>query len=418
MGIRIQDFLRAFPNQPEVARKLAGAIDAGQRGDGDLSDAELKAAIASLRADGFAAGALKAGFQELFGRDLATAPPSVRAFGAEVRTELAAKGISQQDLLFDLRVLSKDPTMAVREAGSPEYLKAAQWVADQLRAAGVEPMGDSGPSAPSFFQKFKWEERFAPSRVSSSVNVVGRIPGKGPEPREAVLIIAHLDNLSKAEKADYLRRDGRDLRVYEGANDNTASVAALLETVRALKEAGPTNRDIIVLVPSAEEDGLKGTEAFVKGAPVPLDRIVGAVNLEMIGQNSTSELLLYGGQSETEASSNPLYSRAKRVAEASGAQVKPGHLNDDGEGWYGRSDHLVTANAGIPSVMFHGRTASGNYHTSDDTVENLNLEKVEVVSRQVLRLVRDLANDPQAAERRGPARATLNPYPGQVWPGE
>jgi Zn-dependent M28 family amino/carboxypeptidase len=57
---------------------------------------------------------------------------------------------------------------------------------------------------------------------------------------------------------------------------------------RALKEAGPTNRDIIILVPSAEEDGLKGTEAFIKAPPVPLEQLEGA--LEQQKKTLRSEL--------------------------------------------------------------------------------------------------------------------------------
>lgn len=44
------------------------------------------------------------------------------------------------------------------------------------------------------------------------------------------------------------------------------------------------------------------------------------------------------------------------------------------------------------------------------------MEKVQVVAEQVLRVVRDLANDPNATERRGPPKPVLNPFPGQVWP--
>lgn len=307
--------------------------------------------------------------------------------------------------------------MRAREASSPGYTKAAQFVADELKKAGVKPLGDSAGGAPSNFQAFRWDDRFAPGTIGKSSNVVGVLPGKGKAPREAVLVIAHLDNLSRAEKDWYARNEGRQLGKYEGANDNTASVAALLEVARGLQAAGGSERDVIFLVPSAEEDGLKGTEAFVKAPPVPLDRIIGAVNMEMIGRNATSELLLYGGPTTAEAESNPLYARANKIAQGTGTTVKPGPENDDGERWYDRSDHLVTQNAGIPSIMFHGRTTAGNYHTADDTVENLNMEKVRVVGQQVLRVVRDLANDERPAERRGPAKPVVNPFPGRVWPG-
>lgn len=362
MAITTRQFLAAFAHRPDVAKRLAAAIEqAGSaRPNQILSRAEIEAALKLAKADGFDSAALRKDFELLFGADFSVRLTSAAAVEDAVRVEGAASGITQQDLLYDLRVLTKTPGMTAREAGSADYMKAAGYVADQLAKAGVKPMLKDAAGQESYFQNFKWEERFAPGTISRSANVVGRLPGTGPEPRETVLVIAHLDNLSKAEKLDYQRRDGRDLSRYEGANDNTASVAALLEVARGLQSAGKTRRDVVFVIPSAEEDGLKGTEAFIKSGAVPLDRVVGAVNMEMIGQNATTELLLYGGKTSADAAKNPLYGRAEKIAAATGTTVKPGPENDDGEGWYERSDHLVTANAGIPSIMFHGRTANGN----------------------------------------------------------
>lgn len=414
-------FVQAFSKSPELATRLAQAIDGGgqrSRANGVLSVSEISAALRAATTTGYDSAALRDGFTKLFGAEVLTSPRGAELIAQKVSTEAAVGGVTEKDLLKDLQILCKDPSMSVREAASPDYVKAAGFVADELKKAGVKPLGDKKNGEASYFQAFRWDDRFAPGTIAKSSNVVGVLPGKGKEPREAVLVIAHLDNLSRAEKDWYARNEGRQLRRYEGANDNTASVAALLEVARGLQAAGGNQRDVIFLVPSAEEDGLKGTEAFVKAPPVPLDRIVGAVNLEMIGRNATSELLLYGGATTVEAKKNPLYARAERIANASGTAVKAGPDNDDGQGWYERSDHLVTQNAGIPSIMFHGRTTEGNYHTDDDTVENLNMEKVRVVGQQVLRVVRDLANDERPAERRGPAKPTVNPFPGRVWPGE
>jgi Zn-dependent M28 family amino/carboxypeptidase len=208
---------------------------------------------------------------------------------------------------------------------------------------------------------------------------------------------------------------------YEGANDNTSCVAAVLEMAQAIQESGPCQRDVIVLIPSAEEDGLKGTEAFCMAPPVQLDRVIGAVNLEMIGRNVTGELLCFGGGNNREAEGNPLYQRSMRLAKESGTTLKPGHQFDDGEGWWNRSDHRVTANLGIPSIMLHGRATPDSYHTNKDTLEALNVEKIRVTARHLFRVVRDLANDPKPVEKRGSSNrlwsGNLSGYPGKVWPG-
>lgn len=416
-----QKLLNAFADKPDVADRLARAIDGLGKGrgkdDGTLSATEVKAALALAKGDGFEAAQLRDGFSRLFGPAWQAELARDKAFKQKVGIELGAQSITNRDLLGDLTPLCKDPELAVRDATTPGYAKAAEFVARQLKDAGVQPLGDKVDGRPSYFQAFQWEERFTPGRISQSSNVVGMIPGKGKEPRQAIVVIAHMDNLSGAEKDYYRRREGTDLTRYEGANDNAASVAALLEIARGLKQTGGLERDVVFVVPSAEEEGLKGTEAFVKAPPVPLERMVGCVNLEMIGRNGLDEILVFGGRSELEAQRNPLYGRAMHVGQEAGTPFKPGAQNDDGQGWFERSDHLVLANAGIPSVMFHGRAAPGNYHTPNDTLENLNLDKVRVVAQDALRLVCDLGNDPKPAEKKGPAAAVLNPYQGRVWPG-
>jgi hypothetical protein len=353
-------------------------------------------------------------YQGLSGRSLASRgvylPP------IKLALERALRSITADKLRADLVKLCKDPAFESREVGTPGYELATRWVAGELKAAGVGPCGDIKNGARTYFDAFSWAERFAPFNKTRSENVVGIVRGNGPEPRQAVLVIAHLDNLSAAEKRDYTLREGRTFSKYEGANDNAAAVAAALEVAKAAAAMGGLSRDVVFLFPSAEEDGLKGTEAFVRRPPLPLDRFVGVVNLEMIGQNDVSELLVYGGGTPQKARDNALYRRALKVAEDASITLKEGLANDDGERWYDRSDHAVTARAGIPSIMIHGRTDSGHYHTDQDDLEHLNMAKVETVARLVLRIVCDLANDPAPVEKRGAPDPVLNAYPGEVWP--
>ncbi|MBN2361196.1 MAG: Zn-dependent exopeptidase M28 [Deltaproteobacteria bacterium] len=445
------DLPAAFPEKRAAAEKLGAAIDSlgsgAEKGDGVLQESEIKAAIELARGDRVDGGgtardhraaALGLGasrqpvstapggantvrslFLEVMGELRSSRLDSAEKFAAEVQTGKATQGITDADLLADLTPLCTDPELSVREAGGPQYIKSAQWVADKLASYGAKPLGDSKDGQRTFLQAFRWEERFV-NKVSRSYNVVARFDGQGPEPRDAVLVIAHLDNLSAAEKLDYQRR-GRDMSNYQGANDNTSCVAAVLEMAQAIQESGPCRRDVIVLIPSAEEDGLKGTEAFCLAPPVPLDRIIGAVNLEMIGRNATDELLCFGGGRGSEADDNPLYRRAIRLAGEYGTSLKPGHQFDDGEHWWDRSDHRVTANMGIPSIMLHGRATPDSYHTNQDTLDKLNIEKIRVTARHLFRIVRDLANDPAPLEKRKqtqiPSWSTLGGYPGKVWPG-
>jgi hypothetical protein len=81
--------------------------------------------------------------------------------------------------------------------------------------------------------------------AATVANVVGRKRGTGGGP--AILLMAHYDAVPRSF----------------GAGDDGAGVAAILETLRALLNSPPLDRDLIVAFTDAEEDGLLGAEAFV-----------------------------------------------------------------------------------------------------------------------------------------------------------
>jgi Zn-dependent M28 family amino/carboxypeptidase len=58
----------------------------------------------------------------------------------------------------------------------------------------------------------------------------------------------------------------------------------------AAREGKRPGRSILFVVFNAEEQGLLGSWAFVERPPVPLDRIVAVLNMDMIGRGSTRKL--------------------------------------------------------------------------------------------------------------------------------
>ncbi len=349
----------------------------------------------------------------------ATSPVATRS-ASPIALRAAAVSTNPIDgvnIRADLFKLCKDPVLKVRHAGEPEYKKAAEYVAGRLKAAGFAPLGDPGEDGRTYLREFRWQERYGSRPISTSHNVAAVLEGTGDGPRPIVVMVAHLDNLSAREKAYYERSAGRDMSEYEGANDNTASVCAVLEAARALSKREALPCDVVVMFPSAEEDGLKGTEAFVSDPPFDLDRVRGVINLEMIGRNDTSEMLVFGGDGKNGTEKNALYQRAMRVASGEGLPAKPGYEFDEGNGWNSRSDHYVFQQAGCPAIMLHGRATPDSYHHKEDVLEELNLEKVETASRLAYEIALDLATDSAPAERRGPPKRQLNHYSGKVWPG-
>ncbi|MGW0245469.1 M20/M25/M40 family metallo-hydrolase [Nocardia goodfellowii] len=81
-------------------------------------------------------------------------------------------------------------------------------------------------------------------------NIIARLPGTNST--GTIYLAAHYDSVASSP----------------GANDDGVGVAAVLETLRALRSSGTTLRnDVVALLTDAEEVGLLGAEAFVAANP-------------------------------------------------------------------------------------------------------------------------------------------------------
>jgi len=113
-----------------------------------------------------------------------------------------------------------------------------------------------------------WDDRTAPS-------VLGLLPGQDPELKNEFIIIGgHLDHLGV----------GLNGEIYNGADDNAASVAVILELARAMNEGGfVSDRSIIFAAWAGEEIGLVGSRYYAKNPLYPLEKTVVYMNMDMIG---------------------------------------------------------------------------------------------------------------------------------------
>lgn len=184
-------------------------------------------------------------------------------------------------------------------------------------------------------------------RRYASPDVVGLIEGTDPVLRnEYVVLMAHADHIG-------VNRSGSGDRINNGALDNAAGIATLLEVARTFATSTQRPRRSILLVANtAEEKGLLGAEAFANNPPVPIERIVAAVDLDMpLLLYDFTDVVAYGGSHST-------LDRAFRAAGAEmGITLSPDPMPE--QTIFVRSDHYAMAKAGVPAVMLATGMANG-----------------------------------------------------------
>ncbi len=298
-------------------------------------------------------------------------------------------------LTRDLRALTYAPDG--RDPHKSSYRSTAAYVAGRLRAQGARPLLRGRRGATGYLQTFTFNT--AKGAKVTTHNVVGIHRGAGPrkkgQPREAILVMGHLDGLAGKDKVDFARS-----AKYRGANDNASGVSAALHISRALARhqrmtGKKLKRDVVFMFSSAEEQGCIGAEAFAKFTKQFGDtKFVGAVNLDMVARGD--KLFVHGGLTASAAKKNPVYRRAMKLSSGRKTiKLWPGHEKEKG---FNASDNQVTAAGGIPSV-FITTGSTDTLHTTRDTFKSLNHGMHRRASSAALRLVHDLASSPRAPSR-------------------
>jgi Zn-dependent M28 family amino/carboxypeptidase len=180
-----------------------------------------------------------------------------------------------------------------------------------------------------------------------SANVAGILKGS-KNPDEAVIYTAHWDHFGIGEK-----ENGDS--IYNGAVDNGTSMAWALAIGKAFSSLKyKPERSIILLFPTAEEQGLIGSEYYTEHPVVPLNRTVACLNndgLLPIGRMKDITITGYG-LSDLDS--------LVRIAAASQDRYVMGD-SESHTGMFFRSDHFPFAARGVPSLYAKGNTESREF---------------------------------------------------------
>jgi Peptidase family M28 len=181
---------------------------------------------------------------------------------------------------------------------------------------------------------------------AASENVVGRLEGGDPAlSGTSVVLTAHLDHLGidPARSGD---------RIFNGAYDNAAGSAILLEVARAFGGAPVRpRRSVIVALVTAEEKGLLGSAYLARYPVKAAGRTVANVNLDMpVFMTAAGDVVAFGSENST------LGALVRRAAVAEGFTLSPDPMPE--QNIFVRSDQYSFVKQGIPSVyLMPGFTA-------------------------------------------------------------
>jgi len=215
-------------------------------------------------------------------------------------------------------------------------------------------------------------------------NVVAVIPGSDPALRdEYVVLSAHFDHVGTG------RPDATGDTIYNGADDNGSGTVVLVETARAITEAGiQPRRSIMFVHVSGEERGLLGSRWFVENAPIPVENMVANINADMVaGDQHRDTLVVIGKEYST---LGPL------VDQLNDGMPELGLITSDDiwpeQRFFFRSDQLNFMREEIPSLFFFTGVHEC-YHRPCDTVDFVSTEKAARVARLLVHTVLAIAND-------------------------
>ncbi len=280
-----------------------------------------------------------------------------------------------------IRVLADDD-MEGRAAFSPAAMRAAEFIASEFDAIGLEQMsGNDG-----YLQRFTTVPRRRgrggrggrgggagsgeqpEPEPYPMANVVGMISGNRTD--ELVLFSAHYDHIG-------IRPGGEDT-IANGANDDASGTTAVIELARYFKGRPKPERTLIFAAFTAEEPGSFGSRHFSE--QLDPERIIAMFNIEMIGKPAVS------GPNTAWITGFEHSSFGEILANAVEGTVYEFYADPyPDQNLFFRSDNATLARLGVPAhtISTTPIDVDPDYHQVSDEVDTLDLDHMANTIRAI-----------------------------------
>jgi len=263
---------------------------------------------------------------------------------------------------------------------APDQALPGAWISTKL--AETLLAGSSDESNPDHLRTLQEQLNNAPAARSRLVNryaslhwkttiedglltnVVGMIPGTGPE---AIIVGAHRDHFGRPAGL-----------LFPGADDNASGTAIVLEVARALGKIGlRPQRTILFLSFSGHEKDSLGSRLYTSRPVIPLGSTKAMINIDHVGVGDGVLILRV-----TEFKKSTL----KEAGYAVGLVRKLDYY-----GFLPGGDDEPFKEAGISTVSIASGGAHPHMHQPTDTADTINPEILRNIARYVLALAWMLA---------------------------
>jgi Zn-dependent M28 family amino/carboxypeptidase len=308
--------------------------------------------------------------------------PRVASNRFQMTMQLAAPGMNE--------TAGEQIAIAWNPAHADELFAGTSHTFDQLVA-----IAEAGKPLPRFALPGKMKARTAVKRGQvESQNLAAIFPGSDPKLKdEYVVMSAHIDHLGVGVP---INGDS----IYNGAMDNAAGVASILEVADHLKEANvKIKRSVLFVVVTGEEKGLLGSRYYATNPTVPAQSIVADINTDMFLPLYPLKILTVYGLEESTVGDD-----ARAVGQQMGIKVQPDP--EPTRNVFIRSDQYNFVRQGIPSVMVDFGNEKGSkeeaiekkwltdrYHApSDDLDQPVDKQAAATFNLLVEKLIERIAN--------------------------